>query len=236
MSEQSLQEDTGYDRDYYARNAQEGDRPALWFYACLVKRFLAPGPILDFGCGTGFLLRRIKKTMPVSGFENSSYCRLILQKDLPGVPIHQDLQELAADTYQGIVALHVFEHISDSELQTVLKTFRLSLKSSGKILCVMPDSGGRGRCLKGEAWSGFRDPSHINLKTADEWQAFFVGNGFRIVKQGTDGLWDFPYKVQWPRWLNLVRFAWGTVFQFLLGRLLLPAGSGESAIFLLAKK
>jgi len=100
----------------------------------------------------------------------------------------------------------------------------------------MPDSGGRGRKLKGEAWSGFRDPSHIKLKSSDEWKTFFVENGFHILKQGTDGLWDFPYMTRWPSWLNLVRFAWGTAFQFFLGRLLLPAGAGESAIFLLAKK
>jgi len=116
LSEQILQEDTKYDRNYYARNAQEGDRPALWFYARLVTRFLAPGPILDYGCGTGFLLRRIKKTMPVSGFENSSYCWSKIQENLPDVRIHQDLNELATNAYQGIVALHVFEHISDNDL------------------------------------------------------------------------------------------------------------------------
>ncbi len=225
-----------FDAQYYERNRQQGDRPALWFYARLVRRWLAPGPVLDFGCGTGFLLRRLQPHMTVAGLELSEYCREHLVDVLPGLSVHAEVSTLPKDTFSGIVALHVFEHIADGDLTDVLKMLHESLKSNGRLLCVMPDAGGRGRELKGDDWSAYRDPTHVNLKSASEWQIFFAQRGFQILHTGTDGLWDFPYRRHWPAWTNYLRFAWGTVFQFLLGRLLLPVGSGESVVLLMQKE
>ena len=83
---------------------------------------------------------------------------------------------------------------------------------------------------------GFGDPTHVNLKAAQEWRAFFERNGFRVLRCGTDGLWDFPYRPEWPRWANYLRYAGGTALQFAAGRLLLPAGAGESVILLLQRQ
>lgn len=222
-----------FDEQYYDQNRQLGDRPALWFYARLTQRWLGPGPILDFGCGTGFLLRRLKQRISVAGLELSEFCRVRLNIDLPNVTVYEDVSTLPVETFSGIVALHVFEHIPDHDLTEILAKLRLSLKPGGRILCVMPDVAGRGKVLKGENWSAYRDPTHVNLKSYSEWQNFFVLNGFRILRCGTDGLWDFPYKHHWPIWAEYCIYAWGTIFQFLLGRLILPVGSGESVVFLL---
>lgn len=80
------------------------------------------------------------------------------------------------------------------------------------------------------------DPTHVNLKSASEWQEFLACNGFRVLRSGTDGLWDFPYHEGRPVWLDRLRHAWGTGVQFLLGRLVLPVGSGESVILLMQKE
>lgn len=225
----------GFDKEYYEFNRQDGDRPALWFYSRLVRRLLGPGPVLDFGCGTGFLLRRLIPHMPVAGLETSDWCRNHLGRVLPGVPLYSHVNALPLLHFSGVVALHVFEHITDGDLENVLKRLSESLRPSGRILCVMPDAGGLGYALKGRDWSGFRDPTHINLKSYCEWEAFFVANGWRVIRMGADGLWDFPYTPGWPVRLDQVRRAWGTLFQFLLGRLVLSAGRGESVIFLLEK-
>ena len=52
-------------------NGQAGDRPALRWYARLVRRYCGPGPYLDFGCGTGHLLRRLAAHGRAAGFEIS---------------------------------------------------------------------------------------------------------------------------------------------------------------------
>lgn len=225
-----------FNKEYYERNCQDRDRPALWFYSRLVRRWLAPGPVLDFGCGTGFLLRRLNPHLEVAGLEKSEYCRQQLAAALPGVTIHSEEAKLPRDFFCGVVSLHVFEHIIDSELRTILRQLHASLKTGGRILCVMPDAGGKGVRLKGENWSGYGDPTHVNLKTASDWQEFFSANGFKVLKCGTDGLWDFPYRREGPLWFDYCQHACGTVLQFLFGRLILPLGSGESVILLLQKE
>ena len=59
-----------YGPDYYRDNGQSGDRPALAWYARLVRRYCGPGPYLDYGCGTGHLLRRLAANGSAAG---SSY-------------------------------------------------------------------------------------------------------------------------------------------------------------------
>ena len=88
-----------FDEQYYDRNRQLQDRPALWFYARLVRRWLAPGPVLDFGCGTGFLLRRLQPHMQVAGLELSDYCREQLAAELPAIPVHADISTPVSYTH-----------------------------------------------------------------------------------------------------------------------------------------
>lgn len=225
-----------FNRQYYEKNRQLGDRPALWFYSRLARYWFAPGPVLDFGCGMGFLLRRLARYGPAAGLETSAYCRVNLGQTLPDVPLYDTADKLPNKWFSGVVALHVFEHLADGDLERTLERLSSSLRPGGRVLCAMPDAGGRGHRLKGSSWSGFRDPTHVNLKSSAEWAAFFSQNGWRVVKTGTDGLWDFPYSKERPVWLDQLHRAWGTLFQFLLGRLVLPAGWGESVIFLLQKE
>lgn len=65
--------DLPYDEAYYQANGQYGDRPALRFYVRLVRRYLGAGPYLDFGCGTGHLLRRLSRIGSATGFEISPF-------------------------------------------------------------------------------------------------------------------------------------------------------------------
>ena len=174
--------------------------------------------------------------MPVAGLEKSPYCRTRLAAELPWVKIYDDMAELPNEAFSGVVALHVFEHITDGELSLTLARLHSSLRPDGRLLCVMPDADGRGRHLKGAGWSGFGDPTHVNLKSALGWRVFFEGSGFQVLRCGTDGLWDFPYRQEWPLWCNYLRFAWGAALQFMSGRLLLPVGAGESVIFLLRRQ
>jgi hypothetical protein len=98
----------------------------------------------------------------------------------------------------------------------------------------MPDPAGRGRRLAGDAWMGFADPTHINLKPHAEWAAFLREHGFTVEREGTDGLWDVPYS-RLPKLLDAARHAVPAFVQFLAGRMLLRPGTGESSVFVLRR-
>jgi SAM-dependent methyltransferase len=222
-----------FDASYYDANGQAGDRPALWFYARLARSFIAPGRVLDFGCGTGFFLKRLKKYFAIEGYEIAPYARDRAQALVPDVPIFARLEELPPRRYAGITALHVLEHVNDNILLETFRHWRRALVPNGRVLCVIPDPSGKGYQMKGTEWFGFRDPTHINLKSRSQWHHIFVEQGFRVLQTGTDGLWDFPYTKGVPKVIDAALHSVGTVVQFGLGRLTLPEGAGESAIFLL---
>jgi hypothetical protein len=46
--------------------------------------------------------------------------------------------------------------------------------------------------IKGPAWHGFRDPTHISLLEPKEWLAV-VSQHFEVTAVGGDALWDAPY-------------------------------------------
>lgn len=42
----------GYDLPYFAARCQDRDRLALWFYERIIRRWIIPGSVLDYGSGT----------------------------------------------------------------------------------------------------------------------------------------------------------------------------------------
>ena len=77
------------------------------------------------------------------------------------------------------------------------------------------------------------DPTHVNLKPHARWRKLLVAHGFTVVREGTDGLWNVPYGRLPGPW-DLVRAA-PAFAQYVAGRLVLPAGSGESSVFVVER-
>ncbi|WP_328303420.1 class I SAM-dependent methyltransferase [Actinomycetospora sp. NBC_00405] len=227
-------ESTEYDEQYYQANGQADDRPALRWYTRLVRRYTAGGPYLDFGCGTGHLVRRLSALGPAAGFEISEYSARTARANAPGSTVTTDVAELADGAFGVLTAIHVLEHLDDEVASETLRTWRRILRPGGYALVVMPDPAGRGRRLAGQAWMGFADPTHINLKPHVQWREFLTDHGFVVEREGTDGLWDVPYG-RLPKLLDAARYAVPAFAQFLSGRLVLPAGSGESSVFVIRR-
>ncbi|MGE4687636.1 class I SAM-dependent methyltransferase [Yersinia enterocolitica] len=227
-----------YNKDYYASNAQDIDRPALGFYTRIWQRYCQKGPVLEFGCGVGYFARRLSKITTVYGLEINPHAIEKIKINAPSVQLVPDLDHVKTGSIASIVSLHVLEHIPDAELRDIGISFSRVLSPGGRLLIVVPDKTGKANLIKGDTWMGFRDPTHINLKGNEAWSRWFREEwGFSVVACHADGYYDYPYQSTiWGRFTKdgsrLIR----TGIQFLLGRLILPAGDGEAAIFILEKK
>lgn len=224
-----------YDMQYFAARNQDRDRPALWFYERIIRRWIRQGRILDFGCGTGYLLRRLARYYQVFGYDLSSHARDVARNTVPGLTVYAEQNHLPQGFFSGIVSLHVLEHIEYSQLPSTLDCWHRSLADEGRVLCAVPDADGRGHALSGKSWIGFGDPTHVTLMGWGDWKDLFAAAGFSVFRVGTDGLWSLPYREGHGKVIDGLRFSMPTVIQYLTGRLILPAGSGESAVFLLEK-
>ena len=223
-----------YDEDYYRDNRQLGDRPALTYYVRLARRYVGPGPYLDFGCGTGHLVRRLSALGPAAGFDPSEFSAQRARATARGYPIYTRAEQIPRAAFNGITAIHVLEHLEDRVAEEALALWRRVLSPDGRALVVTPDPAGRARRLTGERWLGFSDETHVNLKSHARWRAFLEASGFTVVREGSDGLWNVPYR-RLPRPLDAAVHAGPALAQFLSGRLFLPPGCGESSIFLVAR-
>lgn len=234
MNGDDFAQPSDYDEGYYEANGQAGDRPALKLYRRLVARYGEGGPYLDFGCGTGHLLRHLSTLGPASGFEISEYSARTARVNAPGCDVVTDPGELPSSTFGTLCSVHVLEHLDDATAEATLATWRRVLRPSGTALVIMPDPAGKGRELSGEGWVGYTDPTHINLKPHAEWRDFIRARGFSVEREGSDGLWNVPYS-RLPKLLDAGVHAVPSFTQFLAGRLFLRPGSGESSIFWLRR-
>src|SRR5690606_12011906 len=97
---------THFDEAYYASNGQLGDRPALGFYTRLVRRHVSPGPYLDYGCGTGHLVRRLAELGPAEGFEVSAFSAATARRTA-ACRIHESTEMLPSGSFGGLTSIHV---------------------------------------------------------------------------------------------------------------------------------
>ena len=223
-----------YDEEYYRGNGQADDRPALGYYTRLVRRYTDSGPFLDFGCGTGHLVRRLSALGPASGMEISEYSAATARRNAPGCDVTTDPRTLASGAFGALTAIHVLEHLDDAVAAETLATWQRILRPGGQALVVMPDPAGRARALLGDAWMGFSDETHINLKPHAVWRRFLADHGFVVEREGSDGLWNVPYS-RMPKIVDAARYAVPALTQFLAGGIHLRPGAGESSIFVLRR-
>lgn len=225
-----------FDQKYYESNSQNVDRPALAFYYRVWKKYCLFGPVLEFGCGVGHLARRLSRSTKTFGLEINQYALSELSHNAPNVEIISSLGELPCNSLGSIVSLHVFEHISDDDLSEIAAEFLRVLKPGGRVMIVVPDPAGRARDAKKDDWMGFRDATHINLKSAADWSRAFQGWNFNVLVSAADGYYDFPYsRTLIGRIFSDGARIFKTGIQFLLARLFLKPGDGEACIFILEK-
>jgi SAM-dependent methyltransferase len=217
---------TDYDATYYQSNDQDADRTALSWYRRLVFRYSAAGPVLDYGCGTGWLVSHLASQRIADGYEVSDFASSAAKQLNPKSQIFTDMSNVPPAHYAAVTAIHVFEHIAEEEIDSQLAIIKSWLKQNGVLIMVTPDITGMGAVLNGPSWRGFDDPTHINLQSHQWWCRKMRDSGLDVVAQGTDGLWDPPYRSWLGDSLRMVPVA----VQVLTGRLFIAPGRGESSV------
>ena len=218
-----------YSEQYYQDNGQDSDRIALWLYERVVRRLAPAGSrALDYGCGSGFFVRRLSRHFSTSGFDMSPAARQLTKSNAPGVELFGSPDDVPAKSFDVLTALHVLEHIP--EPSEALLHFSEWLVPGGILFAVVPNPDGWGHRLKGEDWFAYRDPTHCSLLGTDEWLHRIRSAGFDLLRMGTDGLWDPPYTRRGPRLLQLPVFGAMAAAQVALGRIFLPAKWGECLV------
>ena len=222
-----------FDENYYKGNNQEKDRAALVWYSRIVKKEIQVGPSLDFGEGTGHLVKRLP--VPRYAFEINASAKSAIEQNAPNTTLLSNLEE-AVDLgikFKIITALHVVEHITDDELVKILNQFRKILAKDGIILISTPAKDGVAHKLKREKWMALTDATHINIKEYTDWVKLFEGSDFKIARNFADGFYDFPYGKLWhPR--NM-KFVFLTAINLIASIPFLKSNYGENNVFLLTQ-
>ena len=222
---------------YYTEFGLEDDRIALWFYARMVRR-LRPrgGRLLDFGCGTGYLLRRLAAHFEAYGYDASPHARARCRLNAPDAVVLEEWESIAADSLDVIVSLHTLEHLPRP--LPALQGLAARLAPGGLLLFVVPNPSGLGRRLKQRQWFAYRDPTHCSILSQGEWSTLVRRAGLATEWVRGDGMWDAPYVGGLPHAWQRVLFGAPAALQLAspLRRPFLPPFLGECLIVAATKK
>jgi len=220
-----------FNEQYYEQSELAGDGLALRWYARVVQR-LRPdgGRLLDFGCGTGHLLRRLSAHFEAYGYDASPFARTQCRSTAPDAVILEEWESLPAASLDIVVSLNTFEHVPRP--LPVMQGLAEKLVSGGTLFFVVPNPGGLGHQLKGRGWFAYRDTTHVSLLTRAEWVMLVRKAGLEVVRVRGDGLWDAPYVPLLPTALQRILFGAPAALQVFwpFGQPFLPPVLGECLI------
>lgn len=220
-----------FDARYYEDGQLEEDRVALWWYARVIRR-LRPrgGRLLDFGCGTGHLLKRLSASFEAFGYDTAPFARNLSRGNAPDAVILEDWVALPSGSFDVVVSLHTLEHLPRP--QSILQGLADKLAPGGLFLAVVPNPSGLGHRLKGRHWFAYRDATHVSLLTRTEWLMLVRKAGLQIVSVRGDGMWDAPYVPLVPTVVQRALFGAPAAVQVFwpLSRPFLPPVLGECLI------
>jgi SAM-dependent methyltransferase len=140
--------------------------------------------ILDVGCGTGGLLRRLQRY----GFSDLTGVDpyTSLEADEPGFRVKRaELTELGGG-YDLIMMHHVLEHLVDPKRS--LEELRARLNPGGRLLVRIPVAASESCRLYGPDWFNLDPPRHLLVPSRDGMEKLAARSGFRVVRTEFDGI------------------------------------------------
>jgi 2-polyprenyl-3-methyl-5-hydroxy-6-metoxy-1,4-benzoquinol methylase len=147
-----------------------------------IRSFIKQGTILDIGCGLGSFLDQARLTgYSVYGVEASSYAVDCCRQNG-----HTNIQHglftgtlYSPETFDCITAFDVFEHVIDPSL--FLKDVYRIIKKGGLVVIQVPNVNCISARVKGQNWSQYILPEHLNYFNSLTLKAILTANQFQVV-------------------------------------------------------
>ncbi|HEY6924489.1 MAG TPA: class I SAM-dependent methyltransferase [Steroidobacteraceae bacterium] len=146
----------------------------------------APGRLLDFGCGDGSLMSRLRRVgWKVSGVEQDPKAADSLRARL-GLDVRPSLDDFAdrAGEFDVITASHVIEHTADPV--STLRALRRFLNQEGSLIIVTPNANSLGARAFGRFWRGLEPPRHFNVFTPKSLRYALEQAGYLVEELTTE--------------------------------------------------
>jgi len=197
---------------------------------------LKQGTLLDCGCGIGNFLLFAEQKFKTKGFDISEYAISQAKSRLT----HSELWvasatkkiQLENETVDVITAFDIVEHLIDHE-HFFIEVKRI-LAHQSIFLIRTPNLNSWALRKKGEKWFGYRDKTHISLKTRNDWINILNNIGFDIIETGSDLIWDTPIFTKIPNIFQKILFK-GSKFLFQLFKPFASVNWGGNLIIICRK-
>jgi len=140
-------------------------RIMLSYKAGVLKKYInangLPVRLLDYGCGTGEFLLKIKELKyDVVGFEpNENASEQVKKKGLPVIENDKDFDKHDDNSFDIITLWHVLEHIHD--IKSRIKLFSRILHNNGLLVIAIPENKSFDAAYYKSDWAGWDLPRHL---------------------------------------------------------------------------
>lgn len=187
-----------YDESYFERQLPIGEFGAWANQTKFIKYITENDDVLDFGCGSGLLLKGIKCKRKIGVEINPAAMEFARMN---GVEVYQDVDDIPDECVDVIISNNVLEHTLRplDELKSLYK----KLKYGGKIIFVVP-------C---DSISFKYKPNDVNHHLYS-WSPMNLGNMF--IEAGFSVVESKAYIHKWPlKWRLIAKFRNRPLFELL---------------------
>ena len=194
-----------------------------------------PGPTSTSAAAPGTCCAGSRRTGRAAGFEVSAWSAAAARATAPGAAVYDDPDDLPDARPSA-----PWWPCTCSSTSTTTPWRPRSPRGGGccvpggRALVATPDPAGRGHALSGPRWVGYADPTHVNLKPHARWRDAAGRARLRGAARGQRRAVERALRRGCRRPGDAVRAA-PAFAQYLAGRLVLPPGSGESAVFVVER-
>lgn len=151
----------------------------------LIRKLLNSGKLLDVGCGSGVILKKLPESIIPFGIEIESKTAKVTNefaKSKGGEVWHNDaisgLNGVEKEFFDCIIMQSYLEH--EINPKEVLLGALKAIKKDGYVIVKVPNFSCWNRYLRKENWCGFRFPDHVNYFTPSSLRRMAIESGFKI--------------------------------------------------------
>lgn len=171
--------------------------------------------ILDFGCGSGSLVKFLRaKGFNVFGYDKSELIKKSLLKQ--NIPFYNDIGEIPNNYFDIVTCFDVVEHTTNPWI--LIRTIKNKLKKGGILIISTPNSQSFSAKILGERWWVFGPAAHYILFSTFSLKLLLKHANWKILDICTDTLtpWFIPVDKLLSMFLNKIIYIVLLPFQKIL--------------------